>query len=219
MSPTRSRYFIPRIIFYIVLQGLVLGAYTRVVEFAGLGKLGDIDLRGLLREDKILEFLELGILALTALLGLGAAKRGQPSLHRIFALLVIFAMCRESDDIWEHFFFEDAHHIPMGIINLCVLYVAVKNRRELAVTIPGFFSRPGSLLMLFGLLLVIVYAQMLGQRDIWKILAPSTTTEAKRFVEEGLEFMGYFNILLGLLEERFFSGPRNRRAAIEAETG
>ena len=55
----------------------------------------------------------------------------------------------------------------------------------------------------------LVFAQVFGQRDFWKLVAHNEfRSTAKRLVEEGLECGGYLLILFGLVEERFF--PRMR---------
>ena len=57
--------------------------------------------------------------------------------------------------------------------------------------------------MLFGAALLLGYAQAFGDRELFRMLAPEQTRAAKRFVEEGLEMLGYLWLLFAAVEERW----------------
>lgn len=204
-SDRESVKILARLILYIVIQGLALSGYVWYVIESGRERLGDISLDRLLRENGFLEFIQIGILVLIALMCVSAFGKNRPALHRLLFLCAIIGIFRELDSFLESALFENAHtlHMLAGVVIL--VSVAFRNRAELRLDIPEFILRPGFFLMLAGFTMIAVYAQILGQRDAWVILAPDLTSETKRFIEEGIEFMGYIVIAFGIVEERFFS--------------
>lgn len=199
-----------RLFLYLLIQAVFLVLYALALQKASMGRLGSIDLEGLLRENRWLEWFQISLLCVVALMCVGAFRAGEPALHRLLALLALFAVARELDSFLEKLLFDRAHWIPMGLAVAAIVAVAAPARGELAHDLPLFFGRPGFYLMLFGFALVVLYAQVLGQREIWEAFQPKYESEAKRFVEEGLEFMGYVVIGCGVLEERFFGAPAPR---------
>ncbi len=185
-----------------------MAIYVEVIERAGYRELGGLKLDDVLRENRWLEWIQIGLLLVTALLGAGAFASGQPVLHRLLVFAALFAMCRELDSFLEDLAFDGFHTMLMGAVSIAMAAVAWPGRDELRIAIPEFLNRPGFYMMFFGLMLVAVYAQIFGQRGAWELLAPDDTSEAKRFVEEGLELAGYLLIGCGVFEERFFGARR-----------
>lgn len=191
-----------------------MALYVEVIERAGYRELGGLELDDILRENRWLEWIQIGLLLVTALLGAGAFASGQPVLHRLLVLAAVFAMCRELDSFLEDLAFDGLHTMLMGAVLIAMAAVAWPGRDELRRAVPEFLKRPGFYMMFFGLMLVAIYAQIFGQRGVWELLAPDDTSEAKRFVEEGLELAGYLLIGCGVFEERFF-GARRVKALTE----
>ncbi|MBI3736928.1 hypothetical protein HY256_10500 [Candidatus Sumerlaeota bacterium] len=218
-SLLQSRSSLPlRLAIYLLLQALILGSYILLVESAAHQRLGEIELTDLLKEDRWLEWSQVGVLTLGIVLMLGAFRRGQPPLHTILALLPMLAVLRELDSFAEEYVFNDAHLVAMLLPAGGICWILWSARDNLRREIPAFVSRPGFFLMLMGSAFVILYAQLLGRRDIWKFLAnPRMLSQSKRFIEEGLELMGYVVILCGLFEERFF-GARPEAPSDRTET-
>ena len=79
--------------------------------------------------------------------------------------------------------------------------IAVTARRTVARDVRECLSRPTALLFIIGFLLVAVWGQVLGQRDLWRELQRGQAAASKRLVEEGLEAAGYCFILFGIVEE------------------
>lgn len=187
----------------------MLAAYVWVAERAAAGQLGSVDLSGLLRENRWLEWIQIGLLGVLAVGCLGAFRAGQPVLHRALCLMLMAAVFRELDSFLEGNLFENAHTVGMGLILTALVALCIVGRDSLKREIPSFLNRPSFYLMLFGAMLVVVYAQILGQREIWRTFSPDLLSESKRYIEEGLEFMGYLVIGCGVFEERFFGALPN----------
>jgi hypothetical protein len=197
-----------RLLIYFLVQGVILAVYAEATMQADEDELAGIDLKELLKENAILEWAQAGLLAVIVTLGLGAFRRGEPVIHRVLVLMAAFAMFRELDSFLKDLLFKRSHHIFMGLIFWGAAAVVWRRREEFVGQLAGFLGRPGFPFMFFGVVLVVLFGQILGQRDIWKALAPDKVSLAKRFVEEGLEFMGYVSIAIGFVEERFVSGRK-----------
>jgi hypothetical protein len=222
-SKRMSRPPIPALLFrlstYFAVQGVIVAIYAEAVIRAGSAALNTSDVRQLLKENAIIEWTQAGVLALICVAGLGAFRRGEPAIHRVLVLLAAFAIARELDSVLEDFLFHRAHHIFMAGAFLAIVAIAWRGREGMVAELPGFLSRPGFFFMFFGGILVVLYAQILGQRDLWRLLAPLDVSTAKRFVEEGLELLGYVNIAIGCIEERFFSGKAGGAKPSLPDTG
>lgn len=205
-------YWLPlRAFLYLCFMAGVLALYAYATIKTGFGEMEDLTLSQLLREDGVIEGIEIGVVLTCVLVGLGAFRPGEPGLHRLFPLLMGIPLFRELDDIIEGLLWKDAHHLGMGLMEILLVAVLWRERRRLAKELPDFFRRPGFYYMLFGATLVLAFGQILGQRDIWKSLSPENSRLAKRFMEEGMELMGYLCILIGILEERVLAWWSRRR--------
>jgi hypothetical protein len=203
-----------RLAAYLAIQGVVIALYAEAVMRAGVNALGGIEVPQLLDENAIVEWTQAGVLACIWILGLGAFRRGEPTIHRVLALLAVFAMFRELDALLKDLMFDRAHHGFMWVTFFAIMTTIWLGRHNFLSELPGFLTRPGFPFMFWGILLVVLYAQIMGQRGLWRFLAPNDVSAAKRFVEEGLELMGYVNVALGFVEERFFSGRAARRGQV-----
>ena len=198
-----------RLVAYFSLQLLVLGVYNRLTRWAAIR--GKDELYWWFGEHGFVEWTQFSLLLGSSVLCWGAFWQGG-AVFRILALATLFAAVREIHHLLQGIFFGNVDKILFANITLATVWVAWRGREELAASIPGLLRRPGFYFMFFGLALVTVYAQVLGDHDTWASLvaiAPIPANEsgrAWRFVEEGLELMGYLLIAIGVLEERL-GGP------------
>jgi hypothetical protein len=189
---------------YIALQAFVLALYAYASIRIGKGEMGDLTLERFLRENGVVEGFQIALIGISMLALTGCLRASQPATHRLMLMLLGIPLLREMDALAEQVAVTDAHHVPIAMLTLATLLMAWFTRRRLLAELPGLIRRPGFYFMLFGLLLIAFYAQILGQRDVWRELSLERTSVAKRFVEEGLEMMGYLCILMGITEERLF---------------
>ncbi|MHC5009448.1 MAG: hypothetical protein ACYTG6_00680 [Planctomycetota bacterium] len=192
-----------RLLAYVVVQAVALLAY--LYAMANVGADGA---NAFLNEGGPMEWIEVAILGLGALVLLGAFRAGEPILHRLLFLLVIMALARELDGVLEGNFFRKAHRWIMVPVAVALVAWAARRRRAVVPQVLAFLTRPAFAYFVFGALLAMLYAQFLGQTFVWRSLAEDMQESAKRFVEEGLEAAGYLWILCGVLEERVFAPPR-----------
>lgn len=197
-------YLVLRLMGYLILQVIILATYVRLVDLAEFDQLGDIGLEELLRENELLEWVQISTLIAILALSAGSLRRNQPALHRLLFFAAFMALFRELDSFLGDFV-DESHRIGIIAGGIGGLATAWIGRSELPDQIAGFLSRPGLYLLLWGASFVTIYSQLMGQREIWDFFAHEEIANlAKRFVEEGLEFMGYIVIACGVFEERFF---------------
>ena len=78
----------------------------------------------------------------------------------------------------------EASYLTLALLSAVAIY-AWRRRDTLAGELRAFALRPGFLLLVFGVALAGIYAQLLGQRELWIALArDDSLSEAKRLVEE-----------------------------------
>jgi hypothetical protein len=197
--------------FYAAIQTGVAAAYTWAVYTSGREGLGGMDLADLLKENRFLEWVQIGVLVAAGAVCWPALRRRGFALHGILGLLLLAATFRELDSFLNDVLFDDAEKVLMFSALGAAALVFFLRFAEARDQVIRFSDRHGFFLLFFGAMLVTVFAQFFGQRELWKLLAnPKLTSEAKRFVEEGLEFMGYLVIACGVIEERFFGGSSGK---------
>lgn len=189
-----------RVAGYIVLAACAIRILLRTAV-AHLGT--DLEtLSQIVGEDGALEWLQVGVVSVAAVLAL---FRGRIILHRVLGLFLLAVIGRELDRYLEHVLFDGAHKFPMFGFLLVTSIVAFQHRAVLRGELAALARRPAFAMFLFGGFVLIGYSQLFGEREIWKALSPQYSSEAKRVVEEGLELLAYLWVLFGTCEETLMS--------------
>jgi hypothetical protein len=137
-----------------------------------------------LREDGLIEWAEVGILALAGLLAAGLVWRvpRTRSLYGVLAVGLWLIVFREFDN--------------------SAAYRVLSSTAKFAIMI--------AVLFIVGVMLVFGWAQLLGQPAFWRPLYVDYG-RGRRVVEESLELAGHLLILFGVIEEHVRLGWRARR--------
>lgn len=198
------RFYWLRLSIYLILPGTAVAILAWVLQRAGMSQSTELELRLILKEDHWLEWIQFGFLILGSMLCWGAFRPGEPMFHRFLAILPLLLALRELDAFLGGLFFEDAYKLLLLPATLAMCLFIWTDRVEFRQAFFAFSVRPGFYLIAFGLSFVVIYAQFFGQRETWYLLGERAWC-AKRFVEEGLELIGYMLLTCGLFEERFFT--------------
>ncbi len=203
-------------------------AYAVAIGFAARGltqavlkreQIGPDALDGLLSENGLLEWLQVGVLAFV---GVALLSRRAGTLPLLMALGAFVGLARELDSFLKDTGVSGLHNMIMLALVILAGVIGWRNRREVRTDLAHFVHRPAFLMMVAGALFATLGAQTFGQRELWKVLArPDAVSMAKRLVEEGLEFMGYLWIAAGALDAVLFPHARAepavpRRAPVAA---
>lgn len=183
---------------FVIYAALIAGTFEwMVVSVRGH------DVHWLMRDDGPVEIAQLLAALFTALLYwlLSRESRRSGDLFRFLSALSLTACCRELDNFTLQLGSRAGY---LGIALLPVawgLSVAVRARGRLVDQLAAFSRTSGFSLSLAGFLIVVVYAQILGQKALWMaVLSPDVYRPVKELVEESSELLGYLLMLFGAAE-------------------
>jgi len=206
-----------RIMIAVFVPAFAIGGLTLLIPVTGT--------LTILKENNLVEWLEVVVLLATALVFFASAKVNDRHKHlRIVLGLVMLAfVARELDSFIENVVCnrrKRAYYVPFGGL-LVGAAVYVWLRRRLVWEAVKQYLRTGSFLILaFGCAVTLCVAQFLGQRHLWRMMLKNNSSPenykraasvAKNFVEENLEILGYLYFLFAAVED-VFTRLRPRRA-------
>ncbi len=194
---------------FLVYAALIAGTFEWIVL--------TVESRGskwLVHDDGPLEIAQFLAALCTALLFwlLSRERRASAELLRFFAALSLIACARELDNFTLERGSREAYvyiaMLPLG----WALWQVASARLRLVDQAASFARTSGFSLLLAGFLVVVVYSQILGQKELWMaVLDPSIYRPVKDLVEESSEMLGYLLMLFGAAETAVGSPPDHRR--------
>lgn len=140
-----------------------------------------------------------------ALIFLSAAgiDRERISTAVLIAGLFFCMAVRESDYFLDELVCRNAWKVIVAGIVFFFAHYAVRNRQEAIRSVMSFMSESSFGIFISGLLVLIVFSRLFGYGPFWKaIMDDSSYKTVKTIVEEGVEVMGYFLLLVSSLEYR-----------------
>jgi hypothetical protein len=168
----------------------------------------------LVRDDGPLEIAQFLAALCTGLLFwlLSRERPRSAELLRFFAALSLIACARELDNFTLERGSRDAYKyiamVPLG----WALWQLGSARMRLFDQAASFSRTSGFSLLLAGFLVVVVYSQILGQKELWMaVLDPSIYRPVKDLVEESSEMLGYLLMLFGAAETAVSEPATDRR--------
>lgn len=159
--------------------------------------------RLLARDDGPIEIGQLAALVLGAtLLWLLSRHKAQlAELLRLLACLAMLGAMRELDNFTLQLGWRTGY-LWMGLpfAMYAVLMVATA-RARLLDQIAHFARSPAFALLAAGFFVIVVYAQLVGQKVLWiAMLGPDAYRPTKDLIEESSELLGYLLVLFGACE-------------------
>jgi hypothetical protein len=142
----------------------------------------------------------------SALIFLSAAKidrERMPSAVLTAGLFFCMAV-RESDYFLDVLVCRHAWKVIVaGLVIFFTLYT-LHNWQEVIRSLASFMSESSFGIFISGLLVLIVFSRLFGYGDFWKaIMDDRSYKTVKTIVEEGVELMGYFLLLISSFEYRY----------------
>ncbi len=164
-----------------------------------------------LREHGLLEWAEVGALLVATGLAIALACQG-PRARGFYVLLVVLFVAAEFREFDDSAFYLAIPGPLRWLTFILALGVAMlSDPRGIVTTAYHLLDRPHSILLLFGAVIALLWAQLLGQPAFWVPLYRDYG-RGRRVVEESLELAGWLLVAIALLEEYV----RVRRAARRA---
>lgn len=158
-----------------------------------------------------------------AAIAFACASRKHVTLRDVLALAAFGAalgVIREADAFLDNAVFHGAYKGPAALLGAFALLRVYRARARLADQFRRWMGTPGFAVAASGVFVVLVYAQIAGQKELWQaVMGESYLRSVKDVAEEMQELAGYFLIFFGALEsyalprvadpiESFGEGPR-----------
>jgi hypothetical protein len=161
------------------------------------------DLHWLMRDDGPVEITQFLAALFTAILFflLSRERHSFRELYRFFSALSLIACARELDNFTLQLGSRNAY-IYLAMLPLTWAIVTLVRARGRILDQLAVFSQTSAFsLLLAGFLIVVVYAQILGQKALWMtVLSVDVYRPIKELVEESSELLGYLLMLFGAAE-------------------
>ena len=168
--------------------------------------------KAVLRDGGLTENLEVAVLGLVivAAAALAVRAREEGAFWVLFAAVGCLALFREFDE--HHLYGALPNAVRVTGAGAIVLTLAMAGGRQLVATALAVLGRPSGLLLVLGGVLLLAWAQLLGQPLAWRALYQNIAP-GRRLVEESLELAGYLFLFFGVLEEHRYRAARNSSSA------
>jgi hypothetical protein len=138
----------------------------------------------------------IGILALT-----GYRYKSQWVLAFTLASLLALAFFRECDSLLGHYIHKEGWEAGVVLVLLTAAVVIVPRFKILMASIRRFVNWSSFGILLSGFFIVFISSRLLGQQTFWKeIVGADNARTAGRAIEENVELLGYFLLLIGVVE-------------------
>jgi hypothetical protein len=128
----------------------------------------------------------------------------RPELRDILAVAAYGAtlgVIRETDALLDHLAFKGAYKVPAAVVGAFALARLWRARSRCAEQLRRFAGEPGFAITAIGVLVVLLYAQLVGQKELWMaIMGVDYARPVKDAAEELQELLGYLLIFIGSIE-------------------
>ena len=149
------------------------------------------------------EVMEAVFAVCTALVFLLAARTDPERAPFLIVLSTLFfcAVVRESDYFFDLLIGRHAWKVAVALMLVPLGVYCRRNIRQIMDSAMSFISHPSFGVLLSGLLVLIVFSRLFGYGSFWKELIEGPYYRVtKTIVEEGVELMGYFLLLISSFE-------------------
>jgi hypothetical protein len=185
---------------------LRLGAYALVLGLtlqAAVSVSAIVPIATLVREDGPIETAQTLLIALSGVLLLYGASRSRPwdAVLTLLALACVYATVRELDGFFARNLAKGSYRFFEIPVVLAVVAVGWRGRGRLFSECARFLATPAAPLVFAGALIVLVQAQVLGEKALARALVSDASARVvKQAFEELCELAGYLVVLFGAVE-------------------
>jgi len=108
---------------------------------------------------------------------------------------------RESDALLDHIAYKGAYKVPAALLGTLALRRIWQSRERLTMQLRLFAAQPSFVITAVGVLVVLVYAQIVGQKSVWMtVMGADYMRPVKDAAEELEELLGYILVCVGALD-------------------
>jgi hypothetical protein len=195
MGRSSTIFLFARLAFY---AALLAGSFQWLVLAATSGEVSRFA-----RDDGPLEIAQIvaAVFAATLFWLLSREREEVADLLRICTGLALVSVARELDNFTLELGSRHAYKLLAALPLGYALAVAWRARGRLLDQLAVFSRTPAFSLLLAGFLVIVVYSQILGQKELWiALLGIDDYRPVKDLVEESSELLGYLLLLFGAVE-------------------
>lgn len=202
-----------RLVAYALAAALITEALVRGASrgwFAAIGA-----------EGGPIEYAHYTLCAAAAFVFACASRRS--NLRDVFALAAYGAalgVIREADAFLDKAVFQGAYKVPAALVGVLALLRARRARGVLAEQFARWMATPSFAVTVSGVFVVLVYAQIVGQKELWQtLMGGAYLRPVKDVAEEMQELIGYFFIFFGAVESYVLTCASRPPEIIDAKPG
>lgn len=155
------------------------------------------------RETGPIEYAHQALCALAAIVFARAAMI-RPELQDVLVVAAYGAtlgVIRETDALLDHLAFKGAYKVPAAVVGAFALARLWRARSRWTEQLRRFAGEPSFVITAIGVLVVLLYAQLVGQKELWMaIMGADYARPVKDAAEELQELLGYLLIFVGSIE-------------------
>lgn len=171
-------------------------------------------------EYSIVEWLQVVVLVVIVALAWHCTTlhRAQRTLAWLMVAFAAAAACRELDLFLDGYGFDHAWQLVVAMIAVAAIVHAMRNRAALVAAWRRALLEPGLVLIVLGVGLLVVFANVIGNEGLWQsLLGESYRRVAKIAAEELAELAGYWLWLVGQIEYTLVCRRQKRLAGESRE--
>jgi hypothetical protein len=128
----------------------------------------------------------------------------KPDLSDVFALAAYcttLGLVRELDAFLDHVAYKGAYKLPAALLGGLALLRVWRSKDRFASQLERVAARPACVIAAVGALVVLVYAQIVGQKSVWMaVMGADYIRPVKDAAEELEELLGYLLIFIAALD-------------------
>jgi hypothetical protein len=154
-------------------------------------------------EHSMVECLQILLLLVSSTLLAFAAHRfpDQTALAHLLMIMLLLFTVRELDLLMDTLLFNGAWQLEASLLFLCGMIYTVRHHRAAVHNVQRFVQCPACGILLSGLLILLVFSRLFGQRILWRsIMGDQYMRLVKNAAEEETELLGYFLIVIAVIE-------------------
>lgn len=193
-------------VYAVLLGGIAIAMLWGAVEYGP----------GFYEETGPVEIAETIFALSTALVFLLSARRDRTRTPCavVVATLLFCACVREADYFLDVLIGRHAWKVIVSMILVCLAFYYMRNTHRVVESVKNFMSETSFGVFMSGILVLIVFSRLFGYGGFWKELIDGAYYRViKTIVEEGVELMGYFLLLISSFEYRHAAWIRGREVA------
>jgi len=138
----------------------------------------------------------------------GVLRQALSDTFAIAAYGATLGVVREMDALLDHVAFKGAYKVPAAVIGTLAVVRLLRSRSRIVEQLRRFSVEPSFVITAVGALVVLVYAQIIGQKGLWMVvMGADYARPVKDAAEELQELLGYILIFVGALDT-YVTAPR-----------